>query len=57
LTEETKTEKLFTRERLMSDEQFADYRDIVEAVMPKDARWSVKALNKKITAFLSRKTN
>lgn len=55
--EETAKEKLFTREQFIKNDDFSDYRDLICALMAEDEKCSVKALNKRITAFLSRKTH
>lgn len=51
----TEKELLFTREQFAVSENFKDYRDIVYALMHEGEQCSEKALNKRITVYLSKK--
>ena len=55
--EDTNKEKLFTRAQLIADKNFEGHRDIICALLAEDEMCSVRGLNRKITAFLSKKTN
>jgi len=57
LADTAKTERLFTKEQLAGDEHFSDYRDIIYAIMSEEEKCSVKGIDKKINAFLSKKIN
>lgn len=57
ILEENAKEAVFTREQLAVNDNFKDYADIIYALIPKGEGCSEKALNRKITRFLSRKIN
>ncbi|GEM_PF-2645437 len=57
MADTAKTERLFTKEQLAGDEHFSDYRDIIYAIMSEEEKCSVKGIDKKINAFLSKKIN
>jgi hypothetical protein len=53
----SENEQLFSREQLAASEHFAGYGDIIGSVMGEYEKSSVKALDKRISKFLSRKIN
>lgn len=52
---EKKTESKFSKEELLSAVRFANRRDLLQAVLEEDKKYSISEVDKKIKDFYERK--